>query len=57
MAKKLVSDMDETSTKLKDAQKALGDIVFGQEGVIDLALITILAGGHGLIVGDRKSVV
>ena len=51
MAKKLVSDMDETSTKLKDAQKALGDIVFGQEGVIDLALITILAGGHGLIVG------
>ena len=51
MAKKSVSDMDETSAKLKDAQKALGAVVFGQEGVIDLALITILAGGHGLIVG------
>lgn len=43
--------MDETSAKLKAAQAALGAVVFGQEGVIDLALITILAGGHGLIVG------
>ena len=51
MAKKSVSDMDETSAKLKAAQAALGAVVFGQEGVIDLALITILAGGHGLIVG------
>lgn len=51
MAKRSVSDMDETSAKLKAAQAALGAVVFGQEGVIDLALITILAGGHGLIVG------
>lgn len=51
MAKRSVSDMDETSAKLKAAQAALGAMVFGQEGVIDLALITILAGGHGLIVG------
>ena len=51
MAKKSISDMDETSEKLKAAQGALGTVVFGQEGVIDLALITILAGGHGLIVG------
>ncbi len=51
MANKSVSDMDETSAKLKAAQAALGAVVFGQEGVIDLALITILAGGHGLIVG------
>ncbi len=51
MAKKSVTDMDVTSAKLKAAQKALGAVVFGQEDVIDLALITILAGGHGLIVG------
>ena len=51
MAKRSVSDMDETSAKLKAAQAALGAVVFGQESVIDLALITILAGGHGLIVG------
>ena len=51
MAKKSVAIMDETSAKLKAAQAALGAVVFGQEGVIDLALIAILAGGHGLIVG------
>ena len=51
MAKKSVANMDETSAKLKAAQAALGAVVFGQEGVIDLALIAILAGGHGLIVG------
>ena len=51
MAGKSVANMDETSAKLKAAQAALGAVVFGQEGVIDLALITILAGGHGLIVG------
>ncbi|MEP6827404.1 MAG: MoxR family ATPase [Aestuariivirga sp.] len=51
MAKKSVANMDETSAKLKAAQAALGAVVFGQEGVIDLSLIAILAGGHGLIVG------
>jgi len=46
-----VSELDKTAIKLKAAREELGKIVFGQENVIDLALITILAGGHGLIVG------
>ena len=46
-----VSELDKTAIKLKAAREELGKIVFGQESVIDLALITILAGGHGLIVG------
>jgi MoxR-like ATPase len=51
MAKKSVETMDETAAKLQSARQELGQTVFGQEKVIDLALITILAGGHGLIVG------
>ena len=46
-----VSELDKTAGKLKAAREELGKIVFGQEDVIDLALIAILAGGHGLIVG------
>ena len=46
-----VSELNTTAAKLKAAQIELGKIVFGQENVIDLALIAILAGGHGLIVG------
>ncbi|MDE2445354.1 MAG: MoxR family ATPase [Alphaproteobacteria bacterium] len=48
---KAVQEYDDTSAKLKAAKSALGDVVFGQETVIDLAMIAILAGGHALIVG------
>jgi MoxR-like ATPase len=51
MQKKIVNEMDETAAKLKAAKNALGDVVFGQESVIELAMVAILAGGHGLIVG------
>lgn len=33
------------------ARDAIHKVIFGQETVVDLALITILAGGHGLLVG------
>ena len=33
------------------ARAAIGDVIFGQEEVVEQALITILAGGHGLLVG------
>ena len=33
------------------ARDAIGKVIFGQERVVDLALVTILAGGHGLVVG------
>jgi MoxR-like ATPase len=52
MAKaKTVNDYDATSTKLQAAKAALNDVVFGQNDVIELAMIAILAGGHALIVG------
>ena len=51
MARNSVETMDHIAAQLQSARKELGETVFGQEKVIDLALITILAGGHGLIVG------
>ena len=33
------------------AREAIGKVVFGQEQVVENALVTILAGGHGLVVG------
>ena len=52
MAKaKSVNEYDVTSAKLQAAKSALNDVVFGQNDVIELAMIAILAGGHALIVG------
>ncbi|MDB5559462.1 MAG: family ATPase, partial [Enterovirga sp.] len=33
------------------AREAIDRVIFGQERVVELALVTILAGGHGLLVG------
>lgn len=47
----LIQQFDEISVKFTRARKALGQVVFGQEEVIDLTLATLAAGGHGLLVG------
>ncbi len=44
MAEKAVSDM-------KKVRKNVGQVIFGQEVVVDNTLTTILAGGHALLVG------
>src|SRR5215470_3733124 len=36
---------------LGEARAAIGRVILGQRDVIDQALITILAGGHGLLIG------
>jgi MoxR-like ATPase len=33
------------------ARREIHSVIFGQEHVVDLALVTILSGGHGLLVG------
>jgi MoxR-like ATPase len=33
------------------ARNAIHDVIFGQEQVVDLTLVTLLSGGHGLLVG------
>ncbi|MDR3407832.1 MAG: MoxR family ATPase [Methylovirgula sp.] len=37
--------------RIAAARAALGTVIFGQETVIEEALVTLLAGGHGLLVG------
>ncbi|MGE4220383.1 MAG: AAA family ATPase [Alphaproteobacteria bacterium] len=32
-------------------REAIGRVIFGQEQVVDQALVTLLAGGHGLLIG------
>lgn len=46
-----VKAFEALSAKFASARSALGEVVFGQEGVIDLTLATLAAGGHGLLVG------
>ncbi|MCZ8099793.1 MAG: MoxR family ATPase [Burkholderiales bacterium] len=40
-----------TVDQVARAREAIGTVVFGQSQVVENALITILAGGHGLVVG------
>ena len=36
---------------MRAAKTAIGSVIFGQDIVIERALITVLSGGHGLLVG------
>lgn len=42
---------DSVSGKIKEAESAISSVIFGQTEVIDKALITVLSGGHALLVG------
>jgi MoxR-like ATPase len=46
-----VAQADYWSEKLQAARQAIGTVVFGQEAAVDQALITLVSGGHALIVG------
>lgn len=47
----LVDRLDEIGTKIQDVRQATSSVIFGQERVIDLALVTLLSGGHALLIG------
>jgi MoxR-like ATPase len=47
----IVRAADETAGHVRAAREAIGKVIFGQELVVERALITILSGGHGLLVG------
>ena len=40
-----------TAAHARAAKAAIGAVIFGQERVVERALITVLSGGHGLLVG------
>jgi MoxR-like ATPase len=50
-ADRIVADTDAAVGRIGAARAAIGKVIYGQEAVVDRALITILAGGHGLLIG------
>ncbi len=50
-AEQVMADIDAAVVRIGEAREAIGRVIYGQEVVVDEALITLLAGGHGLLVG------
>jgi MoxR-like ATPase len=50
-ARELAADIERLGNRLQDVRAAIGEIIFGQKQVVDETLITLLAGGHGLLIG------
>ncbi|MGI9414801.1 MAG: AAA family ATPase [Hyphomicrobiales bacterium] len=46
-----VEEIEATGETLVQVRDAIGEVIFGQDPVIDQALIAILSGGHALLVG------
>jgi MoxR-like ATPase len=47
----IVRQAEATGTQVAAARIAIGNVIFGQEKVVEHALVTILCGGHALLVG------
>jgi MoxR-like ATPase len=50
-AGRIVADVEAAVANIRAARTAIARVIYGQETVVDRALITILAGGHGLLIG------
>jgi MoxR-like ATPase len=47
----LVAEVETLGVRLGQVRERIGRVIFGQQPVVDQALITLLAGGHTLLVG------
>jgi MoxR-like ATPase len=47
----IVGQAESTAAYVRAAKTAIGNVIFGQEKVVEQALITVLCGGHALLVG------
>jgi MoxR-like ATPase len=47
----IIEEATAAAAKLQEARKAVGEVIFGQDIVVERALTTVLSGGHGLLVG------
>ncbi len=48
---RIVAEVEAAVGRVQAARTAIGNVIYGQETVVDRALITIFAGGHGLLIG------
>ena len=47
----IVRAAESTAVHIAAAKTAIGSVIFGQEKVVEQSLITLLSGGHGMLVG------
>jgi MoxR-like ATPase len=47
----IVRQAEATGAQVAAAKTAIGNVIFGQEKVVEQALITVLCGGHALLIG------
>jgi MoxR-like ATPase len=47
----IVRAAESTAVHVRAAKEAIGSVIFGQEIVVERALVTVLSGGHALLVG------
>ncbi len=50
-AEQLAEDIDTLGQHLQSARESIGRVIFGQQDVVDRTVITLLAGGHALLIG------
>jgi len=50
-ADRIVAEADAAVARIRAARAAIGKVIYGQESVVERALVTILSGGHGLLIG------
>ncbi|MDF2366190.1 MoxR family ATPase [Sneathiella sp.] len=49
--REIVERVDSLSEKFSDLKSGIGEFIFGQDQVVELTLITLLARGHALLIG------
>ncbi len=49
--KQIIKQAEDAVADLQKIRKSVGTVIFGQEAVVDNTLVTILSGGHALLVG------
>ncbi|MGD9740448.1 MAG: AAA family ATPase [Bauldia sp.] len=49
--KRMTAEIDAAVERIAAVRRSIGTVIYGQTLVVDQALITILSGGHGLLVG------
>ncbi|HEX2537951.1 MAG TPA: AAA family ATPase, partial [Pseudolabrys sp.] len=47
----IVRTAEATAANVRAAKDAIGAVIFGQDLVVERALVTVLSGGHALLVG------
>jgi MoxR-like ATPase len=47
----LTADIDKVGARLAEVRSAVGRVIFGQDAVVEQTMITLLAGGHALLIG------